>query len=56
MNVQIINSQGQTLKKMPGLGSVGQVLSIPVHDLPAGRYWLKLQSNDEKQLLQFVKQ
>jgi hypothetical protein len=55
MNVQVINSAGQTVKQFNGLPVSGQTLSIPVHDLPAGRYWLKLQSGDEKQLLQFLK-
>ena len=56
MNVRIINSAGQTIKQFTALSVSGQTLSIPVHDLPAGRYWLTLQSGDEKQLLQFVKQ
>jgi Secretion system C-terminal sorting domain len=55
MNVQIINSAGQTVKQFFGLSVSGQTLSIPVRNLPAGRYWLKLQSGGEKQTLQFVK-
>ncbi|MBL7700929.1 MAG: FG-GAP repeat protein [Ferruginibacter sp.] len=56
MNVQVINSAGQMIKQFTRLPVSGQTLSIPVHDLPAGQYWLTLQSGDEKQLLQFVKQ
>jgi hypothetical protein len=56
MNVQIINSAGLIIKQFSSLSVAGQTLTIPVHDLSAGRYWLKLQSGDEKQLLQFVKQ
>ena len=56
MNVQIINSAGQIIKKLSRLPVSGQTLSIPVHDFPAGLYWLTLQIGDEKQLLQFVKQ
>ncbi len=54
MNVQIINGAGQTIKQFANLPVSGQKLSITVHDLPAGQYWLNLQSGSEKQLLQFV--
>lgn len=56
MHVQIINRVGQTLKQFTSLSVSRQTLSIPVHDLPAGRYRLNLQSGTEKQLLLFVKQ
>ena len=56
MDVQVINSAGQTVQQYSGLPVAGQTLTLPVQDLPAGRYWIRLQSGDEKQLLQFVKQ
>ena len=56
MSLLIINAAGQTVKQFSGLRVSGQKLSIPVHDLPKGPYWLILQSDDEKQTLQFVKQ
>ena len=55
MNVQIVNTQGQIVKQMQ-FASTNQTISIPVHNLTAGKYWLRLQSGSEKQVLQFVKQ
>jgi len=56
MNVQIINSAGQIVKQLNALSTMNQVVSIPVQNLAPGKYWLRLQSGDEKQVLQFVKQ
>jgi hypothetical protein len=55
MNVQIINSAGQVVKQLQ-LAATNQTITIPVQNLAAGKYWLHLQSGDEKQILQFVKQ
>jgi len=54
MNVQIINSAGQLVKQL-SVPASNQVISIPVHHLAPGKYWLHLQSGGEKQVLQFVK-
>ncbi len=56
MNVQIINSAGQTVKQLNNLSTSNQTITIPVQNLPAGQYWLRLQSGSEKQVLQFVKE
>jgi hypothetical protein len=55
MNVQIVNSSGQMVKQLTVAVS-NQTITIPVQNLAAGKYWLHLQSGDEKQVLQFVKQ
>jgi len=55
MNVQIINSAGQLVKQMQFAAS-NQTITIPVKNLAAGKYWLRLQSGNEKQVLQFMKQ
>ncbi len=55
MNVQIINSSGQMVKQLT-VTSSNQTITIPVQNLAAGKYWLRLQSGSEKQVLQFVKQ
>jgi Secretion system C-terminal sorting domain/FG-GAP repeat/FG-GAP-like repeat len=55
MHVQVVNSTGQMVKQFTAPG-LNQVISIPVQNLPAGQYWLRLQSGDEKQVLQFAKQ
>ena len=55
INMQVINAAGQTVKQLNNLSVNTQVISIPVQNLAAGKYWLHLQSGDEKQVLQFVK-
>ncbi|MFZ1453351.1 MAG: FG-GAP-like repeat-containing protein, partial [Ferruginibacter sp.] len=55
MLIQIINSAGQLVKKL-SVSASNQNIFIPVQNLTTGRYWLHLQSGDEKQVLQFVKQ
>ena len=55
MNVQIINNTGQ-LVKLLNVAASNQIITIPVQNLAAGKYWLRLQSGNEKQMLQFVKQ
>ena len=55
MNVQVLNSNGQIVKQFM-LSASNQTVSIPVQNLAAGQYWLRLQSGEEKQVLQFVKQ
>ncbi|MBL0055232.1 MAG: FG-GAP repeat protein [Chitinophagaceae bacterium] len=55
MDVQIVNAAGQVVKQLNNLSVSNQSLRIPVNNLSPGRYWLKLQSGNEKQLLQFVK-
>jgi len=55
IDVQIINSAGQTIKKISNISTAGQLLSIPVSYLNAGIYLLYLQSGTEKLVLQFVK-
>ena len=55
MNVRVFNSSGQLVKQMQAPAS-NQIITIPVQHLPAGKYWLHLQSGVEKQVLQFVKQ
>jgi hypothetical protein len=55
MNVRVFNASGQLVKQMQVHAS-NQIITIPVQNLSAGKYWLHLQSADEKQVLQFVKQ
>ncbi len=55
MNAQVVNSAGQIVKQLR-LSATNQTITIPVQNLAAGKYWLQLQSGDEKQVLQFVKQ
>lgn len=55
MNVSVINAAGQTIKQLSVISPSGQTISVPVHDLPAGQYWLRLQNGGEKQVLQFLK-
>jgi hypothetical protein len=55
MHVQVVNAAGQVVKQFILLAS-SQTISIPVQNLAAGQYWIRLQSGDEKQVLQFVKQ
>ncbi|HMU08574.1 MAG TPA: FG-GAP-like repeat-containing protein [Ferruginibacter sp.] len=55
MNVSVINAAGQTVKQLNVVSPSGQIISVPVHDLPAGQYWLRLQNGGEKQVLQFLK-
>jgi hypothetical protein len=56
MNVQIINSSGKIVTQYRNLSAVGQLVTIPVSHLATGTYFLSLQSGNEKQVLQFVKQ
>ncbi len=56
MNVQVVNASGQVVKRFNGLSASGQLVTIPVHHLPAGQYWLRLESAENKQVLRFVKQ
>ena len=55
MQVQVVNSSGQSVKKLL-LKPTGQTIKIPVQNLAAGKYWLLLESEGEKQVLQFVKE
>jgi len=55
MNVQVVNAAGQVVKQFT-LPASNQTITIPVNNLPAGQYWLRLQGGGEKQVLQFVKQ
>ena len=56
MDVQIINSAGQTIKQLSIPSTTDQMVKIPVSYLNAGVYFLYLKSGTEKQVLQFVKQ
>ncbi len=56
MNVQIVNTTGQIVKQFTNLSTTNQTITIPVHNLPSGQYWLRLQSGAKKQVLQFLKQ
>jgi hypothetical protein len=56
MNIQVINSAGQSVKQLNNLSVSNQTLTIPVKDLAAGNYWLHLQTGTNMQVLQFVKQ
>jgi hypothetical protein len=56
MNVQIVNALGQIVKQYSKLSTQNQSIQIPVKELAAGNYWLQLQGDGEKQVLQFVKQ
>ena len=56
LNVQIVNSAGQTVKQLSNMAVINQTISIPVNNLPAGQYWLKLQAGEATQILQFIKQ
>ncbi|MFM6924196.1 MAG: T9SS type A sorting domain-containing protein, partial [Ferruginibacter sp.] len=55
LNVLVINSSGQMVKHLQIVAS-NQIITIPVQYLAAGKYWLHLQNNGEKQVLQFMKQ
>ena len=55
MNVQIFNNTGQLVKKLT-IPTSNQTVTIHVQNLPGGKYWLHLQGNSEKQVLQFIKQ
>lgn len=55
MNVQIVSSVGQLVKQLV-IPVSNQIITIPVQNLARGKYWLYLQSGDEKQVLQFIKQ
>jgi Secretion system C-terminal sorting domain len=55
MNVQILNATGQLVKQLTVPAS-NQTIAVPVQNLAAGKYWLHLQSGNEKQVLQFVKE
>ncbi|MBL0055236.1 MAG: FG-GAP repeat protein [Chitinophagaceae bacterium] len=56
MNVQVINAGGQVVMQFRNLSATNQTLLLPVNDLSAGQYWLRIQSGGENQVLQFVKQ
>ncbi len=56
VNVQIVNVKGQVVKQYNKLSIQNQTIKIPVNELPSGNYWLHLQCDGEKQVLQFVKQ
>jgi Secretion system C-terminal sorting domain/FG-GAP repeat/FG-GAP-like repeat len=56
MNVQIVNALGQVVKQYNKLSTQNQLIQIAVKELAAGNYWLQLQSDGDKQVLQFVKQ
>ena len=55
LNMQIINNTGQLIKQLT-VPALNQIITIPVQNLAAGKYWLHLQACNEKQVLQFVKQ
>ena len=55
LNMQIINNTGQLIKQLT-VPALNQIITIPVQNLAAGKYWLHLQAGNEKQVLQFVKQ
>ncbi|MBK7434205.1 MAG: FG-GAP repeat protein [Chitinophagaceae bacterium] len=55
LNVQVINAGGQVVMQFRNLSAANQTLLLPVNDLSAGQYWLRIQSGGEKQVLQFVK-
>ncbi|MBK8522563.1 MAG: FG-GAP repeat protein [Chitinophagaceae bacterium] len=54
MNVRVFNASGQLVKQLI-IPASNQVITIPVQNLAPGKYWVHLQSGDEKQVLQFVK-
>lgn len=54
MYIQIFNASGQLVKQLTVQAS-NQTITIPVQNLAAGKYWLQLQSGNDKQVLQFVK-
>jgi FG-GAP repeat/Secretion system C-terminal sorting domain/FG-GAP-like repeat len=56
IRVTIVNATGQIVKKSDNLSVTNRVLTIPVIDLPAGRYWLYLENGIAKQVIQFVKE
>jgi hypothetical protein len=55
MDVRVFNASGQLVKQMQVPAS-NQLVTIPVQNLAAGKYWLHLQSGGDRQVLQFVKQ
>ncbi len=56
MDVQVVNSVGQTVKQITVIPATNQTVSVPVNNLASGVYFLQLQSGAEKQVLQFVKE
>jgi hypothetical protein len=56
MNVQIVNALGQVVKQYSKLSTQNQLIQIHVKELAAGSYWLQLQADGDRQVLQFVKQ
>ncbi|MBL7732134.1 MAG: FG-GAP repeat protein [Chitinophagaceae bacterium] len=56
LDISILNSAGQLVKQLNKLPGNTQLVKIPVSELPPGVYWLQLQSGQEKQTIQFIKQ
>jgi hypothetical protein len=56
INMQIVNALGQVVKQFSKLSTQNQTIQIPVKDLASGNYWLQLQGDGDRQVLQFVKQ
>ncbi|MBL0180900.1 MAG: FG-GAP repeat protein [Chitinophagaceae bacterium] len=56
INVQIINTAGLLVKQLYGVSASGRLITIPVQNLPAGHYWLRIEGGNAKQVLQFAKQ
>lgn len=56
INVQIVNSAGQTMKQFSDLTVLNQTVIIPLNDLVHGAYFLYLRAGEEKQVLQFIKE
>jgi FG-GAP repeat/Secretion system C-terminal sorting domain/FG-GAP-like repeat len=55
IDAKIVNTAGQTVNQFTKLGVSGRAVKISVSTLPAGSYWLYLQSGNHKQALQFIK-
>ncbi len=55
LSITVVNAKGQMVKQVNKLATTNQTITIPVNNLPPGNYWLHLQADVEKQVLQFIK-
>lgn len=55
-NLRIINSSGQTVKRLSIQSVAGERIQVPVRDLPTGIYYLHLQNDEQVQVLKLVRQ
>ncbi|SDG58856.1 Por secretion system C-terminal sorting domain-containing protein [Dyadobacter soli] len=56
VRIQIVSSAGRVVKQLVVNSDANQSIKIPVASLSTGSYFLYLQTGEEKQALQFIKQ